>query len=89
MARVLQEVQMMAAVASPCCQCASQRCGAGGDRCYTDVVRQLTAPATLGCMSKQCAEACTLVVPRAQGTVPVQQTSQQGTAPQGRGPSRP
>jgi hypothetical protein len=87
-ARVLQEVQMMAALASPCCQCAAQRCGAGGDRCYTDVVRQLTAQSTLACMSKQCSEACTLVVPRAQGSTPA--SAPQGTTtPQGRGASTP
>jgi hypothetical protein len=54
-----------------------QRCGAGGDRCYTEVVRQQTAPATLACMSRQCAEACSLVV------------SPQGTAPKGRGAAAP
>ncbi|MCP3142140.1 hypothetical protein [Pyxidicoccus xibeiensis] len=61
---VLQEVQFMATVASPCCECAARNgCPGTGDRCYADVSQQLAAPSTLACLSDRCADACSLALP--------------------------
>ena len=62
---VLQEVQLMATVASPCCECAARAgCpGASGDRCYADVSQQVAPPATLACLNDRCADACSMVLP--------------------------
>lgn len=75
-ARVLQDVNLMAAVGSTCCQCAAQRgcAGAGGDRCYTDLAKQQASPATLACMAERCGEACTMVVPST-GAAPARGTA--------------
>lgn len=60
----LQETQMMASVASPCCQCAAQRgCAGAGDQCYSNLVRQEAGASTLACMRDKCSEACSLVPP--------------------------
>lgn len=74
-ARVLQDVNLMAAVGSSCCQCAAQRgcAGAGGDRCYADLAKQQSSPATLACMAERCGEACTMVVP-SPGVTPARAT---------------
>lgn len=61
---VLQDIAMMAAVASACCQCAAQRgCPGAGERCYESVARQEMGSATLTCLANQCGEACSLVMP--------------------------
>ncbi|MFP2929185.1 hypothetical protein ACLESO_29085 [Pyxidicoccus sp. 3LG] len=61
---VLQEVQFMATIASPCCECAARNgCPGTGDRCYADVSQQLTSPSTLACLSNRCADACSLALP--------------------------
>ncbi|WP_338866213.1 hypothetical protein [Myxococcus stipitatus] len=61
---VLQETQMMATVASPCCECAARRgCPGTGDRCYADVSQQMSSPATLACLSERCEDACSVVLP--------------------------
>jgi hypothetical protein len=62
---VLQEVQMMATVASPCCECAARAgCpGSSGDRCYSDVTQQLAAPAMLACLNDRCSDVCSMVLP--------------------------
>jgi len=75
-ARVLQDVNLMAAVGSSCCQCAAQRgcAGAGGERCYADLARQQASPATLACMAERCSEACTMVVP-SPGAAPARGTA--------------
>jgi hypothetical protein len=69
LARVLQDVTMMATMSSGCCQCAAQHgcAGASGDRCYTELTHQQAAPATLACMNDKCADACTLALPSTQG----------------------
>jgi hypothetical protein len=60
----LQETQMMATVAAPCCQCAAQRgCGGAGEQCYSNLVRQEAGASTLACMKDRCSEACSLVPP--------------------------
>ncbi|HEX8698658.1 MAG TPA: hypothetical protein VF815_07470 [Myxococcaceae bacterium] len=60
----LQETQMMATVASPCCQCAAQRgCAGAGDQCYSSLVRQEAGASALACMKDRCSEACSLVPP--------------------------
>ncbi|XXF81325.1 hypothetical protein P2318_16660 [Myxococcaceae bacterium GXIMD 01537] len=89
LARVLQDVGMMSAMGSGCCQCAAQKgcAGAAGDRCYTDVARQQSSPATLACMSERCAEACTMVVPASPGAAPSR--AQDGAARQGSGAATP
>jgi hypothetical protein len=59
---VLQETQLMATVAAPCCQCAAQRgCPGVGDRCYADLTQQQAGVSTLACMRDRCSEACSLV----------------------------
>lgn len=64
LAGALQETQMMATVASPCCQCAAQRgCSGAGDQCYLSLVRQQAGASTLACMKDRCSEACSLVPP--------------------------
>lgn len=72
LSRVLQEVNLMAAVGSKCCPCAAkQGCAAvEGDRCYVGLAKQQTSPATLACMAERCSEACTLVVPSSSGAAP-------------------
>jgi hypothetical protein len=67
---VLQEVQMMATVASPCCECAARAgCpGSGGDRCYAEVSQQAASPATLACLSDRCSDACSVVLPPSSGS---------------------
>lgn len=63
---VLQEVQLMATVASPCCECAARAgCPGTGDRCYADVSQQVAPPDTLACLSDRCSDACSLVLPSA------------------------
>lgn len=88
-ARVLQDVNLMAAVGSSCCQCAAQRgcAGAGGDRCYADLSRQQSSPATLACMAERCSEACTLVVPSSPGAAPAR--AQEGGGRPARGAATP
>jgi hypothetical protein len=81
LSRVLQDVNLMAAVGSGCCPCAAQRgcAGAAGERCYTDLARQQSAPATLACMAERCSDACTLVVaPR--GATPARGRQGSGTS---------
>ncbi|WP_224248173.1 hypothetical protein [Hyalangium gracile] len=59
---VLQETQMMATVAAPCCQCAAQSgCPGAGDRCYADVTQQKAGASTLACMRDRCADSCSLL----------------------------
>lgn len=61
---VLQDVQFMATVASPCCECAARAgCPGSGDRCYSDVSQQLSPPATLACLNDRCSDACSMVLP--------------------------
>jgi hypothetical protein len=61
---VLQDVQFMATVASPCCECAARAgCPGTGDRCYSDVSQQLASPATLACLNDRCSDACSMVLP--------------------------
>ncbi|WP_254614429.1 MULTISPECIES: hypothetical protein [unclassified Myxococcus] len=65
---VLQEVQLMATVAAPCCECAARRgCPGTGDRCYADVSQQQTSPATLACLSERCEDVCSVVLPAPTG----------------------
>jgi hypothetical protein len=60
----LQETQLMATVAAPCCQCAAQRgCPGVGDRCYAELTQQSAGASTLACMRDRCGEACALVPP--------------------------
>lgn len=64
LANVLQEVQFMATVASPCCECAARaNCPGTADRCYAEVAQQATAPQTQACLSDRCADACAVVLP--------------------------
>jgi hypothetical protein len=62
---VLQEVQFIATVAAPCCECAARAgCPGGkGDQCYADVSQQMAPPAALSCLSDRCSDACSLVLP--------------------------
>ncbi|QSQ18146.1 hypothetical protein JY572_05415 [Myxococcus landrumensis] len=61
---VLQETQLMATVASSCCECAARRgCPGTGDRCYADVSQQMSSPATLACLSERCEDVCSVVLP--------------------------
>ncbi|WP_224363023.1 hypothetical protein [Hyalangium versicolor] len=63
---VLQETQMMATVAAPCCQCAAQSgCPGAGDRCYADLTQQKAGASTLACMRDRCADSCSLAPPAA------------------------
>jgi hypothetical protein len=64
LAGALQETQLMATVAAPCCQCAAQRgCPGAGDRCYSEVIRQEAGASTLACMKDRCSDACSLAPP--------------------------
>lgn len=64
LSNVLQDVQLMATVASPCCECAARSgCPGTGDRCYADMSRQQASPATLACLDDRCHDACSLVLP--------------------------
>ncbi len=64
LANVLQEVQFMATVASPCCECAARaNCPGTADRCYAEVAQQATAPQMQACLSDRCADACSVVLP--------------------------
>jgi hypothetical protein len=61
---VLQDTAMMATVASACCQCAARRgCPGAGESCHEHVAHQEVAGAALACLSNQCGEACSLVMP--------------------------
>ncbi|MBU8894825.1 hypothetical protein DRW03_27165 [Corallococcus sp. H22C18031201] len=61
---VLQEVQLMAAVASPCCECAARSgCPGTGERCYADVSHQQSSPAALACLDTRCHDACSMMLP--------------------------
>ncbi|WP_233166213.1 hypothetical protein [Archangium sp. Cb G35] len=69
MSQVLQDTTMMATVASACCQCAEKRgCPGTGERCYENVSRQEVGASALVCLSNQCGEACSLVMPASQAT---------------------
>ncbi|WP_342373945.1 hypothetical protein NVS55_21185 [Myxococcus stipitatus] len=64
LATVLQETQLMATVASSCCECAARRgCPGTGDRCYAEVSQQMSSPATLACLSERCEDVCSVVLP--------------------------
>lgn len=61
---VLQDVQLMASVASTCCECAARsQCPGNGERCYADVSRQQAGPGTLACMDERCHDACSMMLP--------------------------
>ncbi|RKH46451.1 hypothetical protein [Corallococcus sicarius] len=61
---VLQDVQLMATVASTCCECAARsQCPGNGEACYADVSRQQAAPAALACMDERCHDACSMMLP--------------------------
>lgn len=61
---VLQDTTMMATVASACCECAERRgCPGAGENCHEHVSHQEVAGAALACLSNQCGEACSLVMP--------------------------
>jgi hypothetical protein len=69
LSQVLQDTAMMATVASACCQCAEKRgCPGTGERCYENVSRQEVAGSALACLSSQCGEACSLVMPASRTT---------------------
>lgn len=64
---VLQDVAMMATVASACCQCAEKRgCPGAGERCHENVSHQELGTTALACLSSQCGEACALMMPATQ-----------------------
>jgi len=61
---VLQDISMMATVASACCQCAQkQGCPGAGERCHENVSDQELGATALACMSHQCGAACDLMMP--------------------------
>jgi hypothetical protein len=61
---VLQDTLTMATVASACCQCAARSgCPLASNRCHEDVARQEVGGAALACLDRQCADACSLVMP--------------------------
>jgi hypothetical protein len=61
---VLQDVQLMASVASTCCECAARsKCPGNGEACYADVSRQQAGPSTLACMDERCRDACSMMLP--------------------------
>ncbi|NOK32164.1 hypothetical protein D7W79_20765 [Corallococcus exercitus] len=61
---VLQDVQLMASVASTCCECAARsQCPGTGDSCYAAVSRQQAGPTTLACMDDRCHDACSMMLP--------------------------
>ncbi|HYO69613.1 MAG TPA: hypothetical protein VEU33_26410 [Archangium sp.] len=69
LSQVLQDTTMMATVASACCQCAEKRgCPGTGERCYENVSRQEVGASALACLSSQCGEACSLVMPASRTT---------------------
>ena len=56
---VLQDISMMATVASACCQCAERRgCPGAGERCHESVSHQELGAPALACLSNQCGGAC-------------------------------
>ncbi|WP_395805041.1 hypothetical protein [Archangium minus] len=64
---VLQDTAMMATVASACCQCAEKRgCPGAGARCHENVSHQELGATALACLSNQCGEACSLMMPVSQ-----------------------
>ncbi len=61
---VLQDISMMATVASACCQCAEKRgCPGAGERCHENVSHQDLGATALACLSNQCGGACGLMMP--------------------------
>ncbi|RYZ38928.1 MAG: hypothetical protein EOO71_22070 [Myxococcaceae bacterium] len=61
---VLQDVQLMASVASSCCECAARsHCPGNGEACYADVSRQQAGPNTLACLDERCRDACSMMLP--------------------------
>ncbi|MGE6759741.1 hypothetical protein ACQKGO_17125 [Corallococcus interemptor] len=61
---VLQDVQLMASVASTCCECAARsQCPGNGESCYAAVSRQQAGPTTLACMDERCHDACSMMLP--------------------------
>ncbi|MET0403681.1 MAG: hypothetical protein ABW123_14815 [Cystobacter sp.] len=61
---VLQDISMMATVATACCQCAQkQGCPGSGERCHENVSRQELGASALACLSSQCGSACELMMP--------------------------
>ncbi|NOK09122.1 MULTISPECIES: hypothetical protein [Corallococcus] len=61
---VLQDVQLMATVASTCCECAARsQCPGTGESCYAAVSRQQAGPTTLACMDDRCHDACSMMLP--------------------------
>ncbi|RKH65483.1 hypothetical protein [Corallococcus aberystwythensis] len=61
---VLQDVQLMASVASTCCECAARsQCPGTGESCYAAVSRQQAGPTTLACMDDRCHDACSMMLP--------------------------
>ncbi|AFE05764.1 hypothetical protein COCOR_04315 [Corallococcus coralloides DSM 2259] len=61
---VLQDVQLMASVASTCCECAARsQCPGNGESCYAAVSRQQAGPTTLACMDERCRDACSMMLP--------------------------
>jgi len=75
---VLQDVTMMAAVASACCQCAEkQGCPGAGDSCHENVSHQELGANALACLSHQCGAACSLMMPEdAPSTGAIRSTTQ-------------
>ncbi|WP_375759558.1 hypothetical protein [Corallococcus exercitus] len=61
---VLQDVQLMASVASSCCECAARsQCPGTGESCYAAVSRQQAGPTMLACMDDRCHDACSMMLP--------------------------
>ncbi|CAM3382694.1 hypothetical protein G4177_30090 [Corallococcus sp. ZKHCc1 1396] len=61
---VLQEVQLMATVASSCCECSARsQCPGNGEACYADVSRQQAGPGALACLDERCRDACSMMLP--------------------------
>ncbi|MCE9671156.1 hypothetical protein LY474_25430 [Myxococcus stipitatus] len=84
---VLQDVQLMASVAAPCCECAARNgCPGTGDRCFADLARQVATPATLACLNERCESACSMVLPSTEASssrtssTPPERTSRSGSA---------
>jgi hypothetical protein len=79
LSNVLQEVQLMATVASSCCECGARSgCAGTGERCYVDVSQQTAAPATLACLGQRCADACSLALPDVPASRPAPTAREQG-----------
>jgi hypothetical protein len=64
LSEVVEKTQVMARIASSCCQCLSeQKCSGAGDQCYLGLARQKIQDSARACMENACSNECSWVTP--------------------------